>query len=51
MMEEKRRKLTRMEQLGLTAFILGLLYTAVFIGYGLSGVTPPGWMLALTTVL
>lgn len=50
-MEENHRKYTRMEQLGLTVFILGLLFTAVFIGYGLSGITPPDWMLVLATVL
>lgn len=43
--------MTRMQQIGAIVFIVAVVFTVVFIGYGITGTPLPRWMLALTTVL
>lgn len=44
-------RLTPLQRVGLTVFVLGIIFTVVFIGYGILGRPLPDWVLALTTVL
>ncbi|MGD8708758.1 MAG: hypothetical protein PVF40_00100 [Ectothiorhodospiraceae bacterium] len=50
-MSSDSQKLTGMQRIGLAAFSAGALFTAVMIGYGITGRPLPEWMLAITLLL
>lgn len=41
----------KLGQVGVTAFFLGIILTALMIWMGVTGTQWPGWLIALTTVL
>jgi len=50
-MTETSGDMTRLQQIGAIVLIVAVVFTVVFIGYGITGTPLPRWMLALTTIL
>jgi len=42
---------TRMQQAGMAVFVVAVVFTAIFIGYGITGTPLPKWMLVLSAIL
>jgi|GEM_PF-6277537 len=50
-MSEMSQGSTRRQQAALAVFVLAIVFTVIFIGYGITGTPLPKWMLVLTTIL